>query len=151
METTLKRQFELDIAPAGFALDTVVNDRSLLSTFNFDETASELVFQMIKFLSEQRGVIMKDGYYFDDKESLLLENIPSVYDYASTDYEANGRVLNAILNQFNGTWFIINKIDEVKPLTYDMLLDYMELQNKAKTEEFSANQTEPKAENEDGE
>lgn len=151
METTLKRQFELDIAPTGFTLDTVVNDRSLLSTFDFDETASELVFQMIKFLSEQRGVIMKDGYYFDDKESLLLENIPSVYDYASTDYEANGRVLNAILNQFNGTWFIINKIDEVKPLTYDMLLDYMEIQNKAKAEEFSANQTETKVDSEDGE
>lgn len=151
MEITLKRQFELDIAPAGFTLDTVVNDRSLLATFDFDETASELVFQMIKFLSEQRGVIMKDGYYFDDKESLLLENIPSIYDYASIDYEANGRVLNAILNQFNGTWFIINKIDEVKPLTYDMLLDYMEIQNKAKAEEFSANQTEPKVENEDGE
>lgn len=151
MEITLKRQFELDIAPVGFTLDTVVNDRSLLATFDFDETASELVFQMIKFLSEQRGVIMQDGYYFDDKESLLLENIPSVYDYASTDYEANGRVLNAILNQFNGTWFIINKIDEVKPLTYDMLLDYMEIQNKAKAEEFSANQTETKVDSEDGE
>lgn len=151
MEITLKRQFELDIAPVGFTLDTVVNDRSLLATFDFDETASELVFQMIKFLSEQRGVIMKDGYYFDDKESLLLENIPSVYDYASTDYEANGRVLNTILNQFNGTWFIINKIDEVKPLTYDMLLDYMEIQNKAKAEEFSANQTETKVDSEDGE